>query len=355
MPESHSRRFVIRCDGSASLGMGHVVRSLSLATALRDARAQVKFAVADLGGLAQRLVGDSGFELVTTSRPADRDMRRSLRPDDLGVLVETAKTWNACVVIDHYGADANYFREVAGTGLRLGVIDDLADRDLSAAEWLLNQNPGAIQLSYRTKPACRKLLGLNYTLMRPQFRCQRERLEREFHVRDNRVLITLGGGETQAMVAAVLSGLSRVTRQLQIRCVLGGDSGQTMEVETTAARSVHTIEVQRNVENMAELMAWCDVSVNASGSTCWELCCLGVPMVTMVLSADQAANAAEVDRLGLGINVGEFAGAETAGRIAQCIEQLLADPQGRRETSSRAKSMVDCRGAERAAESLIGL
>jgi spore coat polysaccharide biosynthesis predicted glycosyltransferase SpsG len=99
---------------------------------------------------------------------------------------------------------------------------------------------------------------------------------------------------------------------------------------------------------MARVMAWADVSLNAAGSTCWELMCLGVPMVATSLSRDQKRNARALAAAG----VAALQTREALAYAGTRVESLLADPDRRGAMSRRAAELVDGLGAERAADSL---
>jgi spore coat polysaccharide biosynthesis predicted glycosyltransferase SpsG len=120
------------------------------------------------------------------------------------------------------------------------------------------------------------------------------------------VLVTLGGGDTADLCATVLEGL----------------------------------------DDMATQMSWCDVSVNAGGSTCWELLCLGVPMVVMALSSDQSRNPPALMEAGVAVAVG------TPPEAAAAVLELLDDPARRAAQSHTGTTLVDGAGAARAAASL---
>lgn len=324
---------LFRCDGSASLGMGHVVRSAALATALRERGCDVRFAMRELAGDAGDFVRKSGFPIDVI--PAqDVDDRTPLTPSDLADTLAAAQRFGArCVVVDHYGASADYLAAVRARGPQVAVIDDLADRELTSADWLLNQNLSAAGLAYRTRGDCVRLLAPSYALLRPEFAAARPHVARTFGRDDRRVLLTLGGGATERLCAEITKALGDVPRRLDVRSVLGGAPAASM----------------------AALMAWADLSINGGGSTCWELCCLGVPMVVFTLTPDQVPNAAALGRHGCAVSLGAWHAETGAQRLAQCVEELLAAPERRASMSRAAQALVDGSGAERAADSLLAL
>lgn len=342
---------VIRCDGGPTVGWGHVMRCLALAGRLREAGVAVTFATwADSRVVAERIRSE-GFATVSTGPGLAREAW--LGGEDLSITVSAAKAIGAvAVLVDHYQAGEVYLRGVVEAGLGLAVIDDVADRDLSAAGWLLNQNPRAGQLRYRLAPDCRRCLGPEFALLRPQFNATRAQLTRSFADADNRVLVTLGGGDMASKSAAIIRALNKVDRTLAVRCVMGG-SDPSGAVERAVSESRHEATVVTEVSDMAREMALSDVSVNGGGSTCWELCCLGTPMVTVSLSGDQSDNVSELGRMGVAVDLGVWRDESTPDRVADAVAGLLADRERRAEMSARGQTLVDGDGAQRAARSLV--
>jgi spore coat polysaccharide biosynthesis predicted glycosyltransferase SpsG len=292
------------------------------------------------GGVVRR-VEEAAFsvDLLPPGAPGSN----SLGPEDRTALEEAARVAGASVIlVDHYGASERYMEGLRGEGLGLAVIDDTAARDLSSADWVLNQNLGADRLPLSHRPGATVLLGPSYALLRPEFARAREWMSRSFSAADVRVLVTLGGGDVASQANRVLEALEAVPGALEVRVV----ARTNMHVP---AHSRHRVELVHNPADMAAEMAWADLSVNAGGSTCWELACLGVPMLVLVLSPDQQGVAVALEQEGAAVQVQGSA----PDRLAETVASLLADAGRRRAMSSSAAALVDGLGAQRAARSLV--
>ena len=339
--------FLLRCDASPTIGHGHLRRSASLAAALRELGYATWFATAECpDDLARELVAD-GASVHRLPRGAGD------RTEAIARLANEVDA--ATVVVDDYTATAATFEAIRSHVPRLAVVDDIADRDLGAVDCVLNQNLHAATLPYRVRPNCTQLLGPRFAMLRRQFVEARERDDRRTTsgVSDARnVLVTLGGGETGGLVASALAALDGVERTLTIRCVLGGPaSGAVVEA---ARRSRHEVELLGRIDDMAAEMSRADLSINAGGSTTWELCCLGVPMVVTVLSTDQAPIAASLVEHGIASRV-DVVDETFDASLAEQVEAWLTDP-GRRSAASRTgRELVDGHGARRAAAALVEL
>lgn len=344
--------WIFRCDGSPSLGMGHVRRCLVLSSALMGLGMTVCFVTREVPREILQIITDAGFAVERIPGPTSSEEPVLANDDRVRTEVVARKHGAWGVLIDHYGPTEEYFLGLREAGMRVAVIDDLGDRDLMSADWILNQNLGQPTHPYRVRPDCILLLGPTYALLRPEFASTRRLLSRAFTRRDRRVLITLGGGDTASLCSQIVSALNLVSWPLEVRCVFGMSNPLPPRFSKGSTTSRHTIQILQNVRNMAEQMAWADLSINAGGSTCWELCCLGVPMIVLVTSPDQKFNGAALEKNGCALSLGEW-DEETGGEmLADSVERLLGNPERRAAMSSRARELVDGKGAARVALSL---
>ena len=319
---------VFRCDASPKIGAGHVTRCRALALALHEQGVDAVFALA-FGTV-------EGFPSVRLPAAPDRLGQVDLE-ETAAAAREAGAVW---VVVDHYGADDSYLSMLRRLGLHVGVIDDRAERDLTAAEWLLNQNIRARELRHRVAPGCVLALGLEYALVRPEFGKARAHAHGRAAAPDDAdVLVTLGGGDVEAVSAAVVEGFGDVERPLRLHVV--GAAG--------ALRSRHALDLPGAVRDMPARMLAANVAVTAAGSTCWELMCLGVPLVVLPLDEGQRRNADGIEEARAGVAVTAPAAAAAAAAA------LLDDPSRRQAMSNAGRALVDGRGAERAAATLRSL
>jgi UDP-2,4-diacetamido-2,4,6-trideoxy-beta-L-altropyranose hydrolase len=341
---------MIRCDSSGQIGYGHLMRCCSLALALKAANVESIFVTQRLEGNGMALVDEAGFLIRWLDIGSNPVL---LKEKDAHQVIRLAKEEDIrCVLVDHYGADDGYLALLSEAGLRVAVIDDVADRNLRAAGWVLNQNLGAESLDYKLSPGAVKLLGPSYALLRPEFGVERQ-MFRCFSINDCHLLVTLGGGESEVLTAHVIEALADLDKPLRVRCIIGRKGTFREELRSAVKRSPHQVELLQDVRDMALQMAWADISINAGGSTCWELACMGVPMLVLALSSDQVFIAKSLIAQGLSGYFGIVDGDRPPKDLAEAVSSLLEDPVQRANQARAGQALVDGRGAARAAESLI--
>ena len=142
MPDS-SPLIVIRTDSSLKIGSGHVTRCLTLAEALRDSGATVRFVCRDLQGNINDIIFKKGFKVYELSAldldegrehytEVDEDYTHWLNVTQEQDAVETLDVLNSMcpdwLIVDHYGLDCDWENRLRPHAHKLMVIDDLANR-----------------------------------------------------------------------------------------------------------------------------------------------------------------------------------------------------------------------------------
>ncbi|WP_434701026.1 UDP-2,4-diacetamido-2,4,6-trideoxy-beta-L-altropyranose hydrolase [Pseudomonas sp. D1-36] len=306
-------KVVFRADASLQIGIGHVMRCLTLAEALRDAGADCHFICREHPGHLLDLICGKGFGAHSLTDGEDAEPGE-LTTDDLDELahaswlgVSQQQDAKACeqiitdlkpswLVVDHYGLDARWELSLKKNGLKLLVIDDLADR-IHASDILLDQTFGRAPKDYSAlvPSGCVVLCGAKYALLRHEFkRLRHYSLKRRVNYKLESILVSLGGVDKDNITLQVLEGLkeARLPSTCRITVVMGSTAPWLKEVQNIASTMPWKTEVLVGVSNMAQLMAECDLSIGAAGATSWERCCLGVPTALLVLAENQkfAAN-----------------------------------------------------------------
>jgi UDP-2,4-diacetamido-2,4,6-trideoxy-beta-L-altropyranose hydrolase len=258
----------------------------------------------------------------------------------------------AYVVLDGYEFDFEYQRAVRTGGGRLLVIDDTVRLARYDADILLNQNLGAAQLKYNCNSDALVLLGPEYALLRREFTFWRSRLHTVPETA-RKILVTLGGSDPDNVTLKVIQALRRLEiARLEIRVVAGPANPHIDELSDAAVAFPGRLELLNAVADMAPLMAWADLAVTGAGSTCWELACLGLPAVSLVMAENQRGIAEELGAAGVVFNLGWHEDV-TAERIANAVDGLLFSSFRRLRMSQKGRALVDGKGAERVASVLL--
>ena len=331
---------LLRADASTAIGAGHVMRCLALAQAWQEAGGAACFAAVELpDGLAARLAA----ERIALRRLHAAPGSRADAEQTAALARELGATW---VVEDGYPFDADYQRNIKDAGLRLVAIDDYGHAGRYVADLVLNQNIYAAESLYPNRaPDTRLLLGTRYALLRREF-SPWQAWQRTIAPIGRKILVTLGGSDPGNVTATVLEALLGVDlADLETIVVVGAGNPHLATLEARL-QGRPGFQLQYHVSDMPALMAWADIAISASGSTCWELAFLGLPSLLVVLADNQAPIADRLDACGAAINLGWHASL-TSGAIAGAVTQLASAPERRAHLAGQMRALVDGRGATR--------
>lgn len=352
-------RVAIRVDASAAIGTGHLKRCLSLAQALLEAGADVRFVCRALDAVAATVLGDSGISTRWLSAPAPAPAFTPA-PDapphaawagvpqgqDADDTANTLADWRPdTVVIDHYAFDARWHQAVrTALGCRLLVIDDTADRTL-AADVLLDHNWAPDHRTKYTRRLQREplwLCGPRFALLAGAYRgADRYR----FHDAVRSVGIFMGGTDPGGVSARVLAACRSAGFAGPVEVVSTSANPQLTALRDACQRDGNTT-LTLDQPDLATFFARHDLQIGAGGGATWERCCIGAPTVALALVANQSAVVPGLAALGA-------VRAADEATLPGVLRELIADPTARQSLAERAAALVDGRGAQRAALALL--
>jgi UDP-2,4-diacetamido-2,4,6-trideoxy-beta-L-altropyranose hydrolase len=349
-------KVLFRVDASAVMGIGHVMRCLTLARSLRARGAQVTFACRALdGNQIERIQRD----FCVLSLPATyAGELHGLTPEARVCAVADCAAVRAAVgechfdwcVLDHYGLGLEWQHRVMSFCRRLLVIDDLPQRqhdcDLLLDQNLLDEPPGIY-------PGCSalRLFGPRYSLLREEFAYYRDLPRPQQHEQRPRVLLFFGGGASAQELLRVLPALLPLPVLLDI--VIGSARPERAALEQLLQGQPQAC-LHVNTEHMAKLLHATDLYVGSGGTVTWERACLGVPGVVAALSLNQQAMSGACAEAGLQVYLGESHKLQPED-WQNAVSQLLAQPERLALMRQRATELVDGLGVVRVVEAMEGL
>lgn len=338
------RRLLIRADGGAGIGLGHLTRCLALAQAWkdrwRDGGAEVVLASRDIPpGLAERWRAE-GIEIV--------------RPGTISGRFD----W---IVLD--GPHLQVPGDVPARGARILMIDDDGGRAEYACDLLLNQNLGAEAALYAGKTDAHLLLGPSHALLRRPFRLregiEQAAPERAIPKQAGALLVTFGGSDPGGYTERAIAALALMREPLAATILIGGGNPRVDEIRRLAgswkpasSAPYATLSLVVDSPDPSDLMRAADIALSAGGSTLWELAALGVPMVVGSAVPVEVLPVEAMAKAGAALSLGPLseAGPEL---IARTLDQLIRDAEARAALSRHARALIDGAGADRVIDAMI--
>lgn len=331
-------RVAIRADASASLGTGHLRRSLSLARALTACGVEAMFLSRKVDEVASAVLREEPFTVHWLEGAATD------AGECAAVLQDDPVQW---VVVDHYKLDSVWHDAVRKQlGCRIAVIDDLADRPL-APDLLIDHNDpeAADKYASRLQRECGILAGPHFALLDLAY-ASAARYGFNAHVRS--IGIFMGGTDPNGHCLAALRACRRVlgfTGPVEVVCSPASPGYAQLADECARWPDTRLVDA---LPDLAAFFARHDLQIGAGGGSVWERCCIGVPTIACVIAPNQLSTVPRLAALGaLAWARDEDGGPEAA--LAAQARKLLDDPELRRSLGETAGRLVDGLGSARVA------
>ncbi|HEX9695521.1 MAG TPA: hypothetical protein VGB64_04315 [Actinomycetota bacterium] len=334
-------RILFRTDGGAGIGLGHLQRCVSLATALQRAGALCFFLVHGDEAAAARVAG-AGFACRLLAADEGSGVRST---------IETAREWECDgAVVDSYLTGAPLLSSLRDSGLFVAAIADLA-ADAFDAHLVVGFGPHAHAAGYRSaRGDTRFLLGPRYTILRPEYWAVPLMPLRE---RVRTLLVTTGGADPQGVMPSWIVAVDAIDAPFDITAIVGPFFTDPDAVHDAAASTHRTVRVVDSPKVTRPMQAMADIAVSAAGQTIYELAALGVPTVAAEIAPNQRPQLDAFAALGAMIDAGATADPATTQRITGAVARLIGDVGERRALSETARGAVDRRGAMTVAAEIL--
>lgn len=319
---------LFRCDATDGGGIGHLVRVVSIADAAVSAGHTVCVAGEIDSPLARQLVADAQLPVV----PALRN------------LGELAAEHGASIVhVDDYTVGDDALEQVRASGALLSSMED-GSYGLRDADLVIDSTIGAELTDREHAPQGRMLRGIAYAPMRKEVLAARRKREEGLTPSPNpRALIVMGGTDATGAAATIAGLCADLPRALELTVI--APKRHRESVLEAAGPDVQVLEPTPAFLDIASSM---DFVISASGTSAWELACIGVPTLLVAVVDNQKAGYGAALDAGIANGLGTVDDiradpAQATTRLDSFVAAVVAGTVSTRE----AMAKVDGRGAER--------
>ena len=242
----------IRCDGSSTIGLGHLVRCIALAHMLKNDFKVIFFCIEIPDALQQEIIF-SGIEIRML-----KDEEEFFQHINNSIIV----------VLDGYQYDVEYQQRIKTTKAQLVFIDDLHEGEFFA-DLIINQVPNVAAGNYQAQPFTHFALGPEYVLLRKPFleAASKNRTQTE----SASVLICFGGADPKNFTERVLAVALKDKGFKKIEVVIGQAYAYQKELILTAA-SDPRVSISKGLtdQQMAALFVQTQIAIVPSSGILME-------------------------------------------------------------------------------------
>ncbi|MCR4727534.1 MAG: hypothetical protein K5796_02615 [Lachnospiraceae bacterium] len=276
--------------------------------------------------------------------------------DKLSYLIACHKP--SFYLIDSYYITADYCKaiyEIASKNsikISIGYIDDLKCYDYPI-DLVVNYD---LDVNTQLYSAKKVLGGVEYAPLRNEF------LGVDYDIRFKvaRVFLSVGGTDPFQIIRKTYeylyhnSYLVVNTPLPTFDIILGAYFTEEYKEQLLKISGGQGVVFHENVSDISLLMRQCDLAISAGGTSIYELCAIGVPTIAFGMSDNQIEFLKSFYEEGMIEYIGDIRTLSSPEKdIAVCYEQVRMNYGLRKQLSRNSRRMIDGKGAERIAESII--
>ncbi|MDB5261403.1 MAG: glycosyltransferase [Adhaeribacter sp.] len=310
-----TKRIIFRADGNSRIGLGHVVRSLALASMLQD-DFECVLVIQEPDPTILSNLAQAGIKFI--SLPATQQYQQEatalikiLNPSDI-------------VVLDGYAFTTAYQQIIKAYGNKLVCLDDIHAFPF-VADVIINQAGGVIPELYEAEPYTRYCLGPNYALLRAPF-LEAAKQTREI-TQIKSILLNMGGADPDNHTLYLLQSVLVADKQLIINVVIGSAYAYREQL-TAFAQAYPEITIHQNLDasEMCRLMQRSDAAILPPSSVSYEWCSVSGPLFLHQIADNQQDIANFLIRTQLAFPLAEF-----RNILNQSEKAIIIEPQINRQ------------------------
>ncbi|SHE57259.1 UDP-2,4-diacetamido-2,4,6-trideoxy-beta-L-altropyranose hydrolase [Clostridium fallax] len=311
----------IRADGGSTIGMGHIVRMLTLANKLKINN-NVFFVCRVDKPLTNKYI--PGINLIKENGFIVKEIEENRLKQDIKFIEAD------CIITDSYDIDVEYFNIIKENFKLSGCLDDENICSYYNVDFLINQNIYGNELEYTVNEDTKMFLGSKFVILRDEFRTKKKQKYISKIIKD--IMITVGGSDNNNITQKLIDNLKRDKYILHV--VIGSGFNN---IELLKGYECENIKLYMNA-NMKKLMDLADICISSCGTTIYELASCGTPTIGIPIIDNQELLAKTMNKKDL-IKVASI------DNINNVIKSLTYEE--RLKLSEKCSNLIDGLGVDR--------
>jgi spore coat polysaccharide biosynthesis predicted glycosyltransferase SpsG len=264
---------------------------------------------------------------------------------DVAATVAQVRRLNAAAVV-LYGeqVDDRYVKAVKAAGA-MAIVFDLPGAKPTAADLLVNPFAAAFKKGFVAKAGTQLLAGKKYAMVRGLYRRQRT-IRAQEQPGPYRALVAFGDDDAADQTMMRTQDLLKIEAVDKVSILLRSHHARYHELKDFAAESHGRVEVVTEHKEIMTRLVRGHFALTSGDSWSLEMCCTGLPQLTLPSLPHHIASAKQMDADGVATYLGE-AQKVTFAQLKEAVEMLLDDRMERLTMMRCARNRVDGRGGDR--------
>jgi UDP-2,4-diacetamido-2,4,6-trideoxy-beta-L-altropyranose hydrolase len=334
---------LIRVDASQAIGVGHLMRCITIAKYFKSKNISVLFITKS--SYIKKWILEEEFELV--SIPFNATIEDELKIIDSIVRGKQVKAMlldiNNFTSFDNLNSYDFYLQQLKKLSLFLISFED-PHNCMHSADIVIIPYLDSEKLEIRKKKNTKYLLGIKYYVLRSEFLAVSPIIIKR---KVKKILITMGGCDPNNITIKVLRSLNDSGLKLHLTIVI---SELFKETQTDLEKVLHNYKgsysILKNIKNMAQIMSDSDIAIINSGLTKYETVSLGLPSIVISNNEYHSVLMNDFNKYKVLINLKEV-NMLGNNQINEAVILLANNFQQRKQMSVLGKSLLDGNGVKR--------
>jgi UDP-2,4-diacetamido-2,4,6-trideoxy-beta-L-altropyranose hydrolase len=271
MTQKNKTKIFFRADANETIGLGHVIRSVALASYLKD-EFQCVFVIRKPTPKIIDIIESSKISIVEINN--DSDFINFISDKDI-------------VVLDGYDFNFLYQTRVKNSCFKLVCIDDIANRKFYC-DIIINHAEGLKKENYDCQPFTKIFIGFKYALLRKPFLCSKN--NKSVNNKISSYFICFGGSDSEDFTRKTLEQLVNIDGVKKINIVIGGGY-QNSEDLNSFCETINICEVNLyqdvDAEELVSIIEDSHLAIVPSSSIAYEVLSANIPIISGYSVANQ--------------------------------------------------------------------
>ena len=338
---------VVRADAGPEVGGGHVMRTLALAAVLVSKNWKVRYAMRFGAETVETKLRAENIDLIRLPQHAATDAAgfKAMFPGGADLIL-----------LDHYGIDIEFERNLAGWSGMLAAIDDGPGRRRHDVDLLIDFSPGITESAWRKFVVAKAtiLAGTRYALIRPEIICQRKGRAAPSHANNDvrRVFISFGASDSRNATELALRCTRQALPNSEIDIFMGLGSVHADRIAELSKKCGARLHLDS--PEYPKVLGSTDLAIGAGGVSALERAYLGIPSIVVTTAENQRHSVEALSAAGAVISAGDISTVNEKALASQ-IKTLAGDPALRAVMSTAGTALIDGNGTNRVVDHIIDL
>ena len=334
----------IRADGNEKIGLGHIMRSMTIATSFRNVGFECIYICS--APINKKIFQRYKFSVIEIEYPYSTKTNKEAQ-NICSLIHERCAEY---ILVDSYYTNNEYL-SILKKCTKLICINSTKKKLIT--DYLINENI-ACDRAYLKKlylgTGTKLLLGPEYSPIRKEF-CNRSYKVKK---KVSKILITTGGGDQYNFMTQFLKEIMRNIKYCDLEFVfISGGCNIYYDLLLYEAKGKENIKIINNANNMAELMQDSDMAISAGGTTILELSVIGVPTIGIAVADDQEEGLNFMHHAGMICYAGRITETHFWKNVFLYFDNILMSMDLRAKLSGISKKHLDGKGADRICYQII--